>query len=170
MFKTCSLKFMLTRFVLSGNIWFLLLTAVIYFDNWGVRILWPIPKRLARQFSTLGLYTRRYSNTCQRIAFLKAFSDFVRNITIFYFFLPSFGEMAEDSYKLIKAILFIYLGNIEKSVILPSMYYLFLLHVSRPSRFLTNVFFLFFLSLCLYLFLKDRDIPSMVIHRGLFIA
>lgn len=40
--------------------------------------------------------------------------------------------MAEDFYKLIKAILFIYLGNIEKSVILPSMYYLFLLHVSRP--------------------------------------
>lgn len=68
--------------------------------------------------------------------------------------------MLEESYKLAEAILLIYLRCIKKPIILPSIYKLFLLHVSRPGRFLNNIFFLF-----LFIF-----ISSMVIQKALSIT
>lgn len=67
--------------------------------------------------------------------------------------------MLEDFYKLAEAILLIYLRCIKKSIILPSIYKLFLLHVSRPGKFLSNIFF----SFSIY-------ISSMVIQNALSIT
>lgn len=73
----------------------------------------------------------------------------------FCFFFFNFGEMLDYSYKLAEAILLIYLRCIKKTVILPSIYKLFLLHVSRSGRFLSNIFFLL-----LFIFISSMVIQN----------
>lgn len=63
------------------------------------------------------------------LLFKKAFLNFVGSIRILLLFFSSFGEMY-NSCKFTKAVLFTYFGCVEKPII-PSMYHLFLLHVSR---------------------------------------